>query len=113
MEEDSFFFVIEGMDGAGKSSIARQLHDALSQAHRNRVALTYEPHDPSAAGRYIRSVLAKQEKASPLALALHLRSTAPTTLTKKLTLFSLLAPGESSSAIAMCFHHSSINQPVA
>ncbi len=70
MEEDSFFFVIEGMDGAGKSSIARQLHGTLSQTHRDRVTLTYEPHDPSAAGKYIRSVLAKQEKASPLALAL-------------------------------------------
>ena len=32
--------VIEGIDGAGKSSIARQLYDALSQTHRERVVLT-------------------------------------------------------------------------
>ena len=70
MAKQGYFFVIEGMDGAGKSSIARQLHDALSQTHRDRAALTYQPHDPSAAGRYIRDVLAKRSKASPLALAL-------------------------------------------
>lgn len=70
MPDDSFFFVIEGMDGAGKSSIARQLRDALAQTHRERVVLTYQPHDPSAAGKYIRKVLAKETKASPRALAL-------------------------------------------
>ncbi len=70
MPDDSFFIVIEGMDGAGKSSLARQLHDALSQTHRESVAVTYEPHDPSAAGKYIRTILAKEKKASPLALAL-------------------------------------------
>ena len=70
MAEEGFLFVIEGMDGAGKSSIAHQLHDALSQAHRDRVTLTYQPHDPSAAGGFIRDVLAKRGKASPLALAL-------------------------------------------
>ena len=69
MADDSFFIVIEGMDGAGKSSIARQLHNALSQAYADRVTQTYEPHDDSASGKYIRSVLAKQEQASPLALA--------------------------------------------
>ena len=70
MPDDSFFFVIEGIDGAGKSSIARQLCDALSQTHRERVVLTYQPHNPSAAGKYIRRVLAKETKASPRALAL-------------------------------------------
>ena len=70
MPDDSFFFVIEGIDGAGKSSIAAQLHEALSQTHRDQVTLTYEPHDPSAAGKYIREVLAKEKKASPRALAL-------------------------------------------
>lgn len=70
MTDDSFFVVIEGMDGAGKSSIARQLHDSLSPTHGERVLLSYEPHDPSAAGRYIREVLAQRLKASPRALAL-------------------------------------------
>ena len=69
MADDSFFLVIEGIDGAGKSSVASQLHDALSQAHRNQVALTYEPHDPSAAGSTIRDALAKRIRVSPLALA--------------------------------------------
>ncbi len=70
MTNDSFFVVIEGMDGAGKSSIARQLHDSLSPAHGGCVEFTYEPHDPSAAGHYIREVLAQRVKASPRALAL-------------------------------------------
>lgn len=70
MADDSFFLVIEGMDGAGKSGIARQLHDSLAPAHRDRVKLTYEPHDPSAAGYYIREVLAQRIKAGPRALAL-------------------------------------------
>ena len=70
MANGSFFLVIEGMDGAGKSSLARQLHDTLSQTYRDRVARTFQPHDPSAAGLYIRDVLAKRSKASPLALAL-------------------------------------------
>lgn len=70
MADDSYFVVIEGMDGAGKTGIARHLSDSLSPAHGDRVLLTYEPHDPSAAGLYIREVLAKRGKASPRALAL-------------------------------------------
>ena len=70
MPNDSFFIVIEGIDGAGKSSIARQLREALSQTHRDRVSLTFEPHDSSAGGMYIRDVLARKRKASPRALAL-------------------------------------------
>jgi dTMP kinase len=70
MAKAGFFFVIEGMDGAGKSSIARHLHEAMAHTHRDRVARTYQPHDPSAAGVYIREILAKRSKASPLALAL-------------------------------------------
>ena len=70
MAEDSLFIVIEGLDGAGKTGIARQLYATLSQTHTERVALTYEPHDPSAAGLYIRNTLTKRIKVSPLALAL-------------------------------------------
>ena len=70
MADDSYFVVIEGMDGAGKTGIAHQLRDSLSPAHGDHVLLTYEPHDPSAAGFYIREVLAKRSKASPRALAL-------------------------------------------
>ena len=64
------FIVIEGLDGAGKSSVARQLHDMLAQTYGERVSLTYQPHDASAAGAYIRDVLAMRERAGPLALAL-------------------------------------------
>ena len=70
MADDSFFIVIEGMDGAGKSGIVRQLHDSLSPTLGERVRLTYEPHDPSAAGHFIREVLSQRIKASPRALAL-------------------------------------------
>ena len=70
MAAESLFVVLEGLDGAGKTRAARQLHAALSQTHPNRVALTYEPHDPSAAGLYIRNALTKRIKARPLALAL-------------------------------------------
>ena len=69
MAADSFFLVIEGMDGAGKTGIAEQLSAALSQTYRDRVLLTFEPHDPSAAGKHIRDVLAKRKKVSPLSLA--------------------------------------------
>ena len=69
MADDNFFFVIEGMDGAGKTSVARYLHDALTPAHGDGVTLTYEPHNPSAAGEHIRDVLAQRKKVSPLSLA--------------------------------------------
>lgn len=70
MAADSLFIVIEGLDGSGKTSIARRLHVTLSKTHPNNVALTFEPHDPSAAGLYIRSALTKRIRATPLALAL-------------------------------------------
>ncbi len=69
MAADSFFFVIEGMDGAGKTSLAHYLHAALSPAHGDAVTITYEPHNASAAGQHIRDVLAKRKKVSPLSLA--------------------------------------------
>lgn len=69
MAADSFFLVIEGMDGAGKTCIARHLRDALTPAHQGSVTLTYEPHDPSAAGEHIRDVLAKRTKVSSRSLA--------------------------------------------
>ena len=70
MTAESLFIVIEGLDGAGKTSMARQLHATLSRTHQNNVAMTFEPHDPSAAGLYIRNALIKRIKTSPLRLAL-------------------------------------------
>ena len=70
MANDNYFIVLEGLDGAGKTGIARQLFSTLSQTHQDHVALTYQPHDPSAAGMYIRNALTKRIKVSPLSLAL-------------------------------------------
>jgi len=70
MASDSFFIVIEGMDGSGKTAITRQLRAVLAHTHGDRVALTFEPHDPSAAGLYIRNALTKRIKVDSIALAL-------------------------------------------
>ena len=70
MGSDNYFIVLEGMDGSGKTGITRELHAHLSQTYKDQVALTFEPHDPSRAGLYIRNVLTKRIKATPLALAL-------------------------------------------
>jgi dTMP kinase len=67
---DSLFLVLEGLDGAGKSEVSRRLTHLLRQTLGDRVRLTFEPHDPSAAGLYIRQVLTKRVKASPRTLAL-------------------------------------------
>ena len=70
MADNSFFIVIEGMDGSGKTGITRHLHSVLSQTHHQHVALTFEPHDPSAAGLFIRNVLTKRIKVTSVVLAL-------------------------------------------
>lgn len=70
MASDSFFIVVEGMDGSGKTGITRQMRAVLSHTHGDRVALTFEPHDPSAAGLYIRNALTKRIKVDSISLAL-------------------------------------------
>ncbi|MCS7072073.1 MAG: dTMP kinase, partial [Anaerolinea sp.] len=65
------FIVLEGLDGAGKTTLGRRLADHLNALRPDPPALfTYEPHDPSAAGEYIRAVLAKQFTVAPRTLAL-------------------------------------------
>ncbi len=66
----SFFLVLEGLDGSGKSEVARRLSIIINAAYPNRALLTYEPHDPSAAGDYLRAALAKKIATTPRALAL-------------------------------------------
>lgn len=66
----SFFLVIEGLDGTGKSEVSRHLAHMLRETMGERVLLTFEPHDPSAAGLFIRQVLTKRVKTSARALAL-------------------------------------------
>src|SRR5579871_5521612 len=68
---DHFFLVLEGLDGSGKSEISRRLAEQIGkQIGADRVLLTFEPHDPSAAGQYIRDVLAKRITISARTLAL-------------------------------------------
>jgi dTMP kinase len=71
MEKQSLFIVIEGLDGSGKTSVCRQLSYILDIEYKDKIKLTFEPHDPSCAGLYIRQVLMKKIKAfSPRGLAL-------------------------------------------
>ncbi len=68
---DRFFLVLEGLDGSGKSEVSRRLAALLIETlGADRVLLTYEPHDPSAAGEYCRDVLAKRISVSARTLAL-------------------------------------------
>lgn len=66
----AFFLVIEGLDGSGKSEVSRRLAALIREAIGDQVLLTYEPNDPSAAGVFIREVLAHKIETSPRALAL-------------------------------------------
>ena len=68
---DSFFLVLEGMDGSGKSEISRRLTALLKDTLAPEQAEhTYEPHNESAAGQYIRDVLGKRITISSRTLAL-------------------------------------------
>ncbi len=61
MAKRSLFIAIEGLDGSGKTSVARQLANVLDYSHKGGlVKLTFEPHDPSCAGLFIRQVLMKK-----------------------------------------------------
>ena len=68
---NTFFLVLEGMDGSGKTDMSRRLSDLLyASLGTERVLHTYEPHNPSAAGEYLRDVLGKRITISPRTLAL-------------------------------------------
>ena len=60
MEKKSLFIVIEGLDGSGKTSVSRHLANVLDYSNRGHVKLTFEPHDPSCAGLFIRQILMKK-----------------------------------------------------
>ena len=69
--KDSFFLVIEGLDGSGKTEISRRLVQVLESTHQDQVKLTFEPHDPSCSGLFIRQILMNRLKGvSPRTLAL-------------------------------------------
>lgn len=66
-----FFLVIEGLDGSGKTVIARELAAHLrAQIGVEKVLLTYEPNNDMLGGEFIRSVLRKEIAISPRTLAL-------------------------------------------
>lgn len=69
MSNDSFFVVIEGVDGAGKTSIARALYNILRQTLGENVLLTEEPHNASLMGAEIRSALRRERELGPVELA--------------------------------------------
>lgn len=73
MQNKNLFIVIEGLDGSGKTEISRRLTQILEHfpRYQSKVKLTFEPHDPSCSGVYIRQVLMKRiSKFSPKTLAL-------------------------------------------
>lgn len=69
MADGSYFVVIEGIDGAGKTSIARALNNILRQTLGENVLLTEEPHNESFMGAEIRSALRRERELRPVELA--------------------------------------------
>ena len=69
MAGDSFFVVLEGIDGAGKTSIGRTLYNVLRQTLGENVLLTEEPHNESLMGAEIRSALRREHELGPVELA--------------------------------------------
>lgn len=60
MSKKSIFIVIEGLDGSGKTTASTLLGKKLEQ--KFKVKRTYEPHNDSCGGEYIRAVLTKKIK---------------------------------------------------
>lgn len=60
MEKKSYFIVIEGLDGSGKSTASQGLAEALESHYGKKIKRTFEPHDDSVGGQYIRQVLTKK-----------------------------------------------------
>lgn len=54
------FIVIEGLDGSGKTTLIRTLAERFERERPGSVRTSYEPHDPSCGGDYLRAVLTKQ-----------------------------------------------------
>ncbi|MEZ4959677.1 MAG: dTMP kinase [Saprospiraceae bacterium] len=71
MPGKSIFIVIEGLDGSGKTTASQHLAELLESHFPGKTLRTYEPHDPSCGGDYIRQVLRKEITAfQPRTLAL-------------------------------------------
>lgn len=67
----SLFIVIEGLDGSGKTTATRRITNVLEYENHGNIKLTFEPHDPSCGGLFIRQVLMRKiRKPKPKLLAL-------------------------------------------
>ena len=67
----SLFIVIEGLDGSGKTTASKPLTQSLQTAFTNKIKNSFEPHDASAGGLFLRQVLMKKITAfDPRVLAL-------------------------------------------
>lgn len=62
MSQDSLFIVVEGLDGSGKTTVTRELAYFLQASFKGKVKSTFEPHDPSCGGLFIRQILTKKIK---------------------------------------------------
>jgi dTMP kinase len=60
VSKKALFIVIEGLDGSGKTTVARQLTYFLQSVLHKKVKLSFEPHDASCGGLFIRQVLEKK-----------------------------------------------------
>jgi dTMP kinase len=60
MQKESLFIVIEGLDGSGKTTASRLLMQKLEAAFPNKIKNSFEPHDASTSGLFIRQVLTKK-----------------------------------------------------
>lgn len=56
----SLFIVIEGLDGSGKTTASKLLTQSLQTAFPNKIKNSFEPHDASAGGLFLRQVLMKK-----------------------------------------------------
>ena len=71
MQKEGLFVVIEGLDGSGKSSASAALQHQLETKWPRTTKRSYEPHNPSCGGDYIRDVLEKRiTQFDPFVLAL-------------------------------------------
>lgn len=60
MSNKSLFIVIEGLDGSGKTTASKLLEKKLKKNYKTK--RSYEPHNDSCGGDYIRAVLTKKIK---------------------------------------------------
>ena len=68
MAQSGFFLVLEGLDGVGKSHLARRLEASLQPTRP--VLRTQEPHVECCAGRFLRQVLSRERPADAWTQAL-------------------------------------------